>query len=123
MKNEDILEWLCNVQHNMWQRFVSNLVKNIKQDGSVVINPTVMSRWQKMASIEYNDLPDNVKSNIKSSVCNYVNDLKNMNIIVDDQIQLEHVNQPETETQDELVEVDISDNDNITKDANIVENG
>ena len=68
------LEQLCNLQHRMWQKFVSKLTSKTRSDGSVIIRASTVKRWKDLLEVDYKDLPEKVKQNIQSSVSDYVVD-------------------------------------------------
>lgn len=66
------IEQLCNLQHKMWQKFVSKLVANTRQDGSVLIKSSTVNRWKELLETDFKDLPEKVQQNIQNSVSDYV---------------------------------------------------
>lgn len=120
MEYTDVLEELCEVQHKMWSRWVRNLKQTFhtRKDGSIMIDPSVAHRWSDLAEIEWEDLSDNIKENIRKSVVDHFGTIESISALITDDEPVED-EMPETpeESEQEQPEPEQSEDPVIPEDS------
>lgn len=64
MKNDDIIEKLCDYEHDRWPRWQNHLFSKCKinSDGSLTIPKEFVDRWTRQINTKYNDLSEEEKT-------------------------------------------------------------
>jgi len=88
------LEQLCEIQHKIWSRCVSGMLKKVREDGSVLISPSAVDRYKKLAAMDYKELSEKSKQNIQTSVSGYLSpDDQEKEQVSEEQVSQESNNQ------------------------------